>query len=149
MRVTRLRKATTLLLVLATATLVPCGPALAQGSPSAAQYTVAPGDCPSNSRNVACIQSVEDGAEACAENAGQGSGAVNDAIDGTAPPASASAESSAGESAVSANADTEAGGEAVASTTRLPETGGVPGATLGLGSALVVLGLALRGIGGR
>ena len=124
-----------------------CVPTLAQSSsPSASQYE--PGTCPPGSPGSLCAQSVADGADDFSKNAGQGTDAVNEALE--KPEASANASSVSPGSvepvASAESSSTEGGaasedGEAPASITRLPETGGAPLAALGSGILLVTFGL--------
>lgn len=78
--------------------LLLCAPARGQDSPAASQYAV--GSCPQGS--VACVQSVNGSVEDFADNAGQGTDAVNDAFDRQTASASVSASSAASASAGSA-----------------------------------------------
>jgi hypothetical protein len=91
---------------------------------------------------------VADGADDFSKNAGQGTDAVNEALG--EPEASANASSVSPGSvepvASAESSSTEGGaasedGEAPASITRLPETGGAPLAALGSGILLVTFGL--------
>ena len=144
------------LLTSLTILLVFSAPALAQSAPAAGQYGVDK-TCPNGFEDDGSSQgdaaSVGDGPCAAAENAGQGTAAVNEALSATDSSTSASAESSAESSAgvsassgssASADARSEAVDETAASITQLPETGGAPPATLGLGAVLVALGLTAR-----
>lgn len=161
----RLRLTTALLVTLATVSLAPAAPALAQGGPSAAQYQGGgSGHCPSNSL---CVSGLNDGADAFSENAGQGTAAVNEALE--EPVASGEASSApAGsvQSAASATAEpssteggtTEEGGpegsgkggpEGPGTITELPETGGASLAALGSGVLLMLLGLMARRLAWR
>jgi hypothetical protein len=156
------------LLTSLTMRLVICAPALAQSAPAASQY-----------RTNTCPKGVDDGPQqdqvdasagdaacAAAGSTGQGTDAVNDALDGTSSASasastesSASAESSAspeggdvtGSGTDAASADGEAGGydRALASLEELPETGGAPLTVLGSGLALTTLGLVTRKVVGR
>lgn len=78
-------------------TLVLCAPALAQNSPAASQYSypIEPESC-GTATNVACAQSVTDGVHDIVDNAKQGTGvvngAMNDAVEAPAASASASPE---------------------------------------------------------
>ena len=123
-------------------------PALAQGSPSAAQYQGGGSRyCPPN---TTCAESLGDGADDFSENAEQGTGAVNDAMEGV--PSNASAISS--DASTPAAPAFSAGGPAAHETggpdgiTALPETGGASLAALGSGMLLTAFGLmALRRVG--
>lgn len=124
-----------------------CAPALAQSAPSACQYR--PGPCPSG----ATIQSLDDGADAFAQNGARGTDAVNDAMEDVPSPADAPAVP--GDASVpAAPADSEgspAGYESggPGGTTVLPETGGAPLAALGSGILLVVFSLIAYRSAGR
>ena len=132
-----------------------CAPTLAQSSsPSASQYE--PGTCPPGSPGSLCAQSLADGADDFSENAGPGTDAVNEALG--EPEASANASSvSPGsvESVASAESSSTEGdaaseeGEAPASITKLPETGGAPLAALGSGVLLVAFGLTAHRLARR
>ncbi len=131
-----------------------CAPTLAQSSPSASQYE--PGTCPPGSPGSLCVQSVADGADDFSKNAGQGTDAVNEALGEPVASANASSVSPGSlESAASAeSSSTEGGaasedGEAPASITSLPETGGAPLAALGSSALLVVFGLVASRLAGR
>ncbi len=124
-----------------------CTPALAQSSPSAAQYQGGgSGYCPPSST---CIQSLADGADDFSENAERGTGAVNDAMadasaaDTSAVSGDASAPAAASSSAGSPAAYEDGGPDGI---TSLPETGGAPFAALGSGILLAALGLIARRI---
>lgn len=96
-----------------------------------------------------------EGVESSAENVGQGTAAVNEALAESSASASASAGSEAagtdseeGSAGSSATEDLGAGGagrEGLASITELPETGGSSVVMPVSGLLLVALGLALRG----
>lgn len=137
-------------MILAMATFAPHTPALTQSVPSTCQYEGGP--CPTSAE----VQDLGDGADAFSENAGPGTDAVNEALG--EPEASANASSvSPGsvESVASAeSSSTEGGaaseeGEAPASITRLPETGGAPLAALGSGVLLVAFGLTAHRLARR
>lgn len=146
-----LRLTTALLLVLAMVAFAPC--ALAQSSSPAAQYQGGgSGYCPPDS---ICAQSLNDGADAFSENAGQGTDAVNGALKvseasadaSSAPPGSvrSAAPATAGSSSPEGGTNEEGDPEGPGKVTELPETGGAPLAALGSGMLLVTFGLtALR-----
>ena len=161
-------RALKLTLLSLTTLLVLCSPALAQ-SPSASQYAdcASSASAPSETLNIVCAQSVQGGVEDFAENAGQGTAAVNEAL--TEPGSSAAASTASptsttepGEAAVpesgeaaerpkekagedKAKEDEGAGrDEGLASITALPRTGGPSVAMLGSGALLVALGLLIR-----
>ena len=146
----RQRLTAALLLALAIAMFAPHTPALAQSVPSTCQYETGP--CPSSAE----VQDLGDGADAFSENAGQGTDAVNEALDGPEASASAAGVSpNSVESVASAESSSPEGeaasedGEAPASITRLPETGGASLAALGSGMLLVAFGLAARRLARR
>jgi hypothetical protein len=162
--VVRWRIGLSLLSALGMSSLVLCVPALAQSSPPAGQYV----DCTSAADDVVeCVgQSTADGTEAAANNVGQGTDTVNDAMSGTissstGTPASARASASPDVAATGseanaadiASASEESGGKGErggpASITELPETGGAPLAALGSGVLLTILGLTARGLAMR
>ncbi len=122
-----------------------CAPALAQGSPSAAQYQGGgSGNCSSDSL---CVQSLGDGADDFSENAEQGTEAVNAAMaDASAADASAVSGDTSAPAAASSSAGSPAAyeDEAPGGITALPETGGASFAALGSGILLAALGLMTR-----
>lgn len=126
-----------LILALVMGAFVLCAPALAQGGP-AAQYPGASGDCPSETLNVTCSQSVAGGVEDFTENAGQGTEAVGKAMD--EPEGSVAADSV--DTPEEAAADGDRGGPD--SITELPETGGASPTALVFGVSLVSIGLMVR-----
>ncbi len=155
--------------------LVLCSPALAQSTPTYSQYgAVVPGGsgigCPPDAEECS-LQSIDDGVQGMADNAGQGTAAVNDALAdpassaeaSTAPPAStpvaasvpgATIFSESGDTTGSRKVGENKAGEdenkgagrngGLASITALPETGGPSLAALGSGLLLVTLGLLIR-----
>jgi hypothetical protein len=134
--------------------LVLCAPALAQSAPAASQYSAEyrPGSCDLGAAESQVNASVGAGACDSAENAGQGTVAVNGALTGTASSASPSAspESASAESDDDRSGDGEKNPEkGLASITELPETGGAPIGALGLGVLLAALGLMTRKAVGR
>ena len=130
-----------------------CAPTLAQSSgPSASQYE--PGTCPPGSPGSLCVQRVADGADDFSENAGQGTDAVNEAMNESEaeavadPEVSPSADATAGSvPPEGGSASAEAGGSG--GITRLPETGGAPLATLSSGILLATFGLIALRLAGR
>lgn len=133
-----------------TVSLVLCAPALAQSNPTASQYDpIDPSNC--DTATEVCAQSVNDGVEDFADNAEQGAGAVNDAMDGTVGAADASVLSAttgaSSESASSPGPGTAEGNatahEGLASITALPETGGASPVIPCAGVCLVGCGLLL------
>ena len=124
-----------------------CAPALAQSSPSAAQYQDGGSGCPPSS--TTCVQSLADGADDFSENAERGTSAVNEAMaDASAADASAVSGDTSAPAAVSSSAGSTAAyeDEGPGGITALPETGGASFAALGSGILLVALGLMTRRI---
>lgn len=122
-----------------------CAPLLAQSAPSTCQYR--PGSCPSG----ATIQSLDDGADAFAQNGGQATDAVNDAMEDASP---AGASTVPGDASTPAAPTEPAGGPAgykgggPDGITTLPETGGASLVVLGSGILLLVFGLMARKVAG-
>lgn len=98
-----------------------CTPALAQSSPADAQYV---GEAPGT----------------FADNTGQGTDAVNDALAGSASSTTASATSTGGGDDAE---DTDHNGD-LDSITELPETGGIPPALAGVALLLVAVSITRR-----
>lgn len=157
-----------LLLTSLTLLAVLCTPALAQNSPAASQYDAktCPNGAVANQQEDQTTADVGDGACTAADNVGQGTDAVNDALgepdtasdvstsgEGSSSPessASAPGEAVSPESAASPEAgDTADAGAGLASITELPETGGVSPALPALGVLLVAVGLLFRASIGR
>lgn len=142
-----LRPTAALLMVLAMATFAPHTPALAQSAPATCQYE--PGPCPSSAE----VQDLGDGADAFSENAGQGTDAVNEALEEPEAPADASTvpavASATASSASPENGSARSNTEEPVEITVLPETGGAPLTVLGSGVLLATLGLITRKVVGR
>ena len=140
------RRIAALLSALALVSLVFCAPALAQSGPSANQYPSGIGGCAST-LGIDCAQSVVGGTSAAANNVGQGTEAVNKAMDGpegSVAAASAGTPDGAAADRTAAEEPAADGGRGgTASITQLPETGGAPAAALGGGALLAALGLLL------
>lgn len=129
-----------------------CSPAPAQSSPSASQYQGGgSGHCPSGS---ICVQSLGDGADTFSGNVGQGTDALNEALEVSEASASASsapagsvrsaASPTGGSSSTEGGTNEEGAPEGAVTITELPETGGAPLAALGSGLLLALLGLMAR-----
>lgn len=101
--------------------LAPPTPAQAQSSPPESQYV---GEAPGT----------------VADNTGQGTDAVNDALDGSASSTTASATSNGGSDDAE---DTNHNGD-LDSITELPETGGIPPVLVGVALLLVAVSITRR-----
>ena len=120
-------------------------PVLAQtAAPANSQYA----DCSSSEASVDACANVGDGIEAFSENAHQGTGAVNEAMQRPGSSAGANTSGSTGASVAGDENEASESDEIPASITTLPETGGASPATFGLGVLLVMLGLAARKVVG-
>ena len=91
------------------------------------------------------VQYAGEAAQVAAEDVGQGTAAVNEAMSGDVSSASASALGSAGAGGGSGSPGTEG----PTRITKLPETGGVPPTTLLSGILLVVSGSLMHKLGRR
>ena len=159
----RQRLTTALVLVLALVSVVPCTPAPAQTGPTSVQYvgespetfadntepgTDAVNDAMSGSTSSA-TPSASDDASASPAGGTSNSDADRDGNSQTGSVVAADAGNEAlEEPEASANAASEEG-EAPASITRLPETGGAPLAALGSGLLLATFGLVAVRLAGR